>query len=62
MVETNRRSAKHQQGSFHETESRQTFLNHAVPDFADKLLFAPFQRNKPIGLFCINMFCVLHFN
>jgi len=39
MVEANHRSAKHQRGSFHETESSQTFLKHAVPDFADKLLF-----------------------
>jgi len=39
-----------------------SIVGPAVPDFADKLPFAPFQRNKPIGLFCINMFCVLHFN
>jgi len=26
MVEVHRRSAKHQRGSFHETESNQTFL------------------------------------
>jgi len=35
MVEAHRRSAKHQRGSFHETESSQTFVKHAVPDFAE---------------------------
>ena len=39
MVEAHCRSAKHQRGSFHETESSQTFLKHAIPDFADKLFF-----------------------
>jgi len=48
MVETHRCSAKHH---LHETESSQTFLKHAIPDFADKLLFVSFQQNKPIGLF-----------
>ena len=65
VVEAHRRSAKHQLGSFHETESRQTFLKHAVPDFADKLLSVSFQQNKPIGLFpklCMNMLCIPHFN
>ena len=36
--------------SFHETESSQTFLKHAIPDFADKLFFVSFQQNKPTGL------------
>jgi len=30
MVEAHRRSAKYQRGSFHETESSQTFLTHAT--------------------------------
>jgi len=51
MVEAHHRSAKHQWGSFHKTESIQTFLKHAIPDFADKLLFVSFQQNKLIGLF-----------
>jgi len=51
MVEAHRCSAKHQRGSFHETESSQTYLTHAIPDFADMLLFVSFQQNKPIGLF-----------
>jgi len=51
MVEAHRRSAKHQPRSFLETESSQTFLKHAIPDFADKLLFVSFQQNKRIGLF-----------
>jgi len=51
VVETHRLSAKHQRGSFHETESSQTFLKHAVPDFAEKILFVSFQQNKPVGLF-----------
>jgi len=29
----------------------QTFLKHAIADFADKLLFVSFQPNKPISLF-----------
>jgi len=37
MVEAHRRSAKHQRGSFHETESSQTFLKYAMPDFANKM-------------------------
>jgi len=50
VVEAYRRSAKHLGGSFHETESSQTFLTHAIPDyFADKLLFVSFQQNKPIS-------------
>jgi len=49
IVEARRRSAKHQRGSFHETESSQTFLTHAIPDLADKLLFVSFQQNKPIS-------------
>jgi len=32
-------------------ESSQTFLKHAIPDFADKLRFVSFQQNKLIGLF-----------
>ena len=51
MVEAHGRSAKHRWGSFHETESSQTFLKHAIPDFADKLLFVSFQRNEYIVLF-----------
>jgi len=51
MVEAHRRSAKHKQSSFHETESSQTFLKHAKPDFADELLFVSFQQNKLISLF-----------
>jgi len=51
VVEAHRRSAKYQRGSFHETESSQTFLTHAIPDFADKLLFVSFQQSKPIDLF-----------
>ena len=51
MVEAYCGSAKHQQGSFHETESSQPFLKHAIPDFADKLLFVAFQLNKYIGFF-----------
>jgi len=51
MVEAHCRNAKHQRGSFHETESSQTFLKHAILDFADKLLFVSFQSNKPVGLF-----------
>jgi len=50
MVEAHHRSAKHQRSSFHETESSQTFLKHALQDFADKPLFVSFQHNKPIGL------------
>jgi len=44
MVEAHRRSAKHQRGLFHKTESSQTFLKHAIPDFADELLFVSFQQ------------------
>jgi len=51
MVEAHYHSEKHQQGSFHETESSQTFLKHATPDFADKLLFVSFKQNKHTGLF-----------
>jgi len=29
----------------------QIFLKHAMPDFADKLLFVSFHQNKPISLF-----------
>jgi len=50
-MEAHRRSVKHQGGSFHETESSQTFLKHAIPDVADKLLFVSIQQNKLIGLF-----------
>ena len=39
MVEAHRHIAKHQRGSFHETESSQIFLKHAILDFADNLLF-----------------------
>jgi len=48
MVEVHHCSAKHQQGSFHESESRQTVFDHAVADFADKLLFVSLQQNKPM--------------
>jgi len=51
MVKAHCRSAKHQRSSFHETENSQTFLKHAIPDLADKLLFLLFQENIPIGLF-----------
>ena len=51
MVEAHRRSARHQRGSFHKIESSQTFLKHAIPHFADKLLFVSNQQNKFIGLF-----------
>jgi len=51
MVEAYRRSAKYERGSFHKTESSQTFLKHAIPDFANKLLFVSFQQNKLIALF-----------
>jgi len=51
MVEAHRPSAKHERGSFHETERNQTFLRRAIPDFADKLLFVSLQQNKPIGVF-----------
>ena len=51
MVEAHRRSAKYQRSSFHETESNQTFLKHAIPDFADELLFVSFQQNKLFGMF-----------
>jgi len=30
MVEAHHRSAKHKRGSFHKTESSQTFLKHAT--------------------------------
>jgi len=53
IVRKYRRGAKHQRGSFHETESSQTSLKHAIPDFADSLFFVSFQQNKdfePIGL------------
>ena len=45
--------ARHQQGSFHETESSQTSLKHAIADMhIGYLLFHfKFQQNKPIGLF-----------
>jgi len=56
MVEAHRRSAKHQRGSFHETESDQTFLKHAVPDFPDKLLSVSFQQIKSFGLFSIAVY------
>jgi len=55
MVEAHRRSVKHQQGSFHETESSQTFVKHTTADFTDKQLFVSFQQNKPIGLFSNNV-------
>jgi len=42
MVEAHHRSAKHQQGLFHETGNSQSFLKHAIPDFADKLLLVSF--------------------
>jgi len=29
---------------------------HAIPDFADKLLFVSFQQNKPIGLFSTTVY------
>jgi len=51
VVEAHHRSTKHQGGSFHEIESRQTFLKDAIQDFAHKLLFISFQYNKTIGLF-----------
>jgi len=51
MVEAHRCSAKHQRGSFHKMESSQTFLKHAILDFADKLLFVSCQQNKLVGLF-----------
>jgi len=51
MVQAHHHSAKHQWGSFHETESSQTFLKDAMPDFTDKLLFVSIQQNKPISLF-----------
>jgi len=38
MVKANHRSAKHKRGSFRETKSSQTFLKHAVQDFADKFV------------------------
>ena len=50
-LEAHRCSAKHQRGSFHETESSHIFLKHAAPDLADKLFFVSFQQNNPIGLF-----------
>jgi len=40
------------------------FLKHAIPDFADKLLFVSFQQNKLIGLFSntdMNRLCIPHF-
>jgi len=51
MVEAHRCSAKHHRGLFHETESSKTFLKHAIPDFADKLLLVLFQQKWPIGFF-----------
>jgi len=53
MVEAYWHSAKHQRDLFHENESSQAFLKHAIPDFADKLLFVSFQQNKPIAHFLI---------
>ena len=50
-MEAYRRTAKHQRGSFHETENSQTFLKDAIPHFADKRLFVSFQQNRLIGLF-----------
>jgi len=35
MVEAHCRNAKHQRGSFLETESSQTLLKHSIPGFAD---------------------------
>jgi len=51
MMEAHHCSAKHQWGSFHETESEPDILKHAIPDFADELLFVSFQQNETISLF-----------
>jgi len=62
MVETHYRIAKHQRGSFHETESSQTFVKHAIPDFCSYFLFH-FNRTKTLNLsvwfliFYMNMLC-----
>jgi len=58
MVEAHRLSAKHQRGSFHETESSQTFLKHAIPDFADKLLcFISIEQTYPVCWLILYMKC-----
>jgi len=51
VVEAHRRSAKHQRGLFHETKSSQTFLERAIPDFADKLRFVSFNTPYEYALY-----------
>jgi len=60
MVEAHRCSAKHQGDSFHETESSQTFLKYAVPDFADNYFLLQTYRLDLI--LYMNMLCIPHFN
>ena len=67
MVDTHCRIAKHQRGSFHETESSQTFFKHAIPDFCSYFLFH-FNRTKILNLsvwfliFYMNMLCITYFS
>jgi len=64
LLETHRRSAKHQRGLFHETESSQTFLKHAI-HFADCYFLFHFNRTvlSVCSLIqCVNMLCIPRFN
>jgi len=36
---------------FMKLKAARKFFEHAIPDFANRLLFVSFQQNKPIGLF-----------
>ena len=48
MVDSHRGSAKHQRGFLHEKASTQTFLETAVPDFAEKVTKAFFCADIPL--------------
>ena len=51
VVEAHRRSANINEVRFMKLKVERHFLKHAVPDFADELLFVSFYKNKPNGLF-----------
>jgi len=48
MVDAHLRCAKHQQGSFHETKSSQTFLKHALQILQINYFLFHFNRKKTI--------------
>jgi len=53
-MESHRRSAKYQRGSFHETKSSQTFLKHAIQILQINYFLFHFNKtNRSLCFLCI---------